>query len=189
MRSGNSIFLLLVASMSSAFKVPADQPDGLWTAKQIEPKLQNGSISAASSAQWTEPVLLVPHNKNTKSTEHVSPQQVDKRGVELPDSWAGCTGSGLDWEHFESARGEFLGQCDGGSWTGWKGIIYYKFGSAVAYVCSYDRTQPCGTEEYDEANRLIDEKCDNGKTGWVWIGGWKKLYGRDLVEHYLCGNR
>ncbi|RYP51774.1 hypothetical protein DL768_002960 [Monosporascus sp. mg162] len=67
-----------------------------------------------------------------------------------------------------------------------KSGIYVKYGSAIAFACSWGGPQPCSSREYTDAMQILDKKCGNLAAGFVQMTDWKKIYGRTVVGEETC---
>ncbi|KAK4208933.1 hypothetical protein QBC37DRAFT_451535, partial [Rhypophila decipiens] len=84
---------------------------------------------------------------------------------------------------YESVLSTFNTICDQAIYYQPNTALVVSSGSAVAYLCNYERENRCWSSESNEADSLINTACRGGGTGigWVYIDAYKKAYGRENV--------
>jgi hypothetical protein len=75
--------------------------------------------------------------------------------------------------------------CDSGNKIPGRGSVAFVSGQAVWYACSNGGQNPCSSEEFWEANGIMDAECGAWTDINLYIGDWAKTYGRDTIGH-IC---
>ncbi|KAM7209884.1 hypothetical protein V8F06_014735 [Rhypophila decipiens] len=172
-----ALLALAGAHLTTAFKIPDNQPDGVYLANTEtgEIQLQQRSLNDSELA------AALPSRRHIRDL-------LQARTVPLPVSNAGCPPAGLNPGDYLGAYANFAAWCDKGNKIGGKNLAYATVGSAVWYGCSYGGQNPCGSDEVSEAEHRFNDKCGVAEAAWIHMKDWKKTYGRDVATAEICGN-
>jgi hypothetical protein len=163
----------LLAPFGQAFTIPGDLGDGVW-------KIHHDGKGNAVG----EPKLIGHVNHN-----HTSPSARMRRqsAPPLPNPDVNCgDGHNINRGDFNGAWSGFDYWCDQGQYYAPYTAVWYTYGSAIAYMCTYSGWERCWRSEYDESVILDDISCGQDHYGWVYIGAYDKSYGRDNSGANIC---
>ncbi|KAK0746962.1 hypothetical protein B0T18DRAFT_429823 [Schizothecium vesticola] len=162
--------LLTAAATAHAFTVPANLPNGIYSV----------AIDARGNA-LSEP-LLVRSLAPSSSPSRITPRQAPA----LPNPSTNCHDRQL-----ASTRAEYdvalkafnSVVCDPATTYQAGAAIWISVSNAktVPYMCNYEQANRCWTSETNEADALMNKQCGNNGIGWVFVGAYKKAYGRENV--------
>lgn len=210
-RASVTSFLLVTAA---AYKVPAGLPDGLYvdsldvsgyqalralssTGFDLGPVNLTALESSDASLIETKVSTKLDTDAGAATRAHARDLQLGHSSLVAREDWEGLPISehdcrtnkeaGLNPSDYIIARGRFGDWCRNHEMGG-RQIIYEIQGSAVVYGCSHGGAQPCSAEEFGKVERFLDTKCGTLRVGWVWMGDWKKVLGRDLSYNDICTN-
>lgn len=114
----------------------------------------------------------------------VTPRQQTPPPLENPQPH--CGSGDLDSGEFSSIQASFDTMCDAAKMYGPSMAIIMAQGNSIAYMCNFAGTNRCWRQEYDEANRILDNACGQAHIGSVYVDRWKKSYGRDVKGADIC---
>ncbi|KAK4208252.1 hypothetical protein QBC37DRAFT_379252 [Rhypophila decipiens] len=163
----------VAASLTSGFTIPEGQPDGIYFGN-----LQTGESQLLASINAT----------SVRARRGTGAAALNARTVPLPVSDQGCPPAGLNAGDYLAAYSNFAYFCDNGGKIPGGRVTYAAVGSAVWYACSYGGEQPCDSPEISDAESRFNAKCGAARAAWVYMGDWKKTYGRDVASAEICGN-
>lgn len=175
---------LLLASSCRAVVVSEDQADGLYVASSDGKR----SMHLLYEYNGTE-IDSRASDGFRRDHQRRSPSSSLSGRDPLPWVKTGCSDNiRMDGVNYDQAKAQFGIYCDSGEQMGPNGGLYYKFGSAIAFSCSWGGSQGCSTQEYTDAMTLLDKDCQQLVPGWVEMDDWKKIYGRTTVGEAFCGD-
>ncbi|KAF6823383.1 hypothetical protein CMUS01_10720 [Colletotrichum musicola] len=189
---GPKFLATLVASLalfatSSALTVPEEGEDGIYLAHVDE----NGQEVHTKIADLDPATSL-------NVTDAVAAAALDKRAINWPSGtyptcvnlqWLG------HWDFYDGgAWNYFYDACyDVGSQRFYNGdSLYSRYGSAVAYMCSYSNSgNPCNIQEWVDAVNWLAGTCSQRNGGnmvsaYLTIPAWKKAYGYTTAGSGFC---
>ncbi|KAK3398165.1 hypothetical protein B0T20DRAFT_353832 [Sordaria brevicollis] len=161
-----SLFSLASSAMAKSLVIPQDLADGAYIISE--------------EADGTQITTDLGNITSTTSTDSI----VDKRAVTWPSgTYPWCPGGNVfvDTDFYDHAWGLFYDSCKalGNSKIPNGGRLVVKWGSVVAYMCSYG-SNPCRTAEWGEAVSWIAGVCTNAprlyrEAAYLHIPGWQKV--------------
>jgi hypothetical protein len=175
MRISNlSSLVLALAGLATAIVVPANLPDGSYLAV----------VNEAGNSTF-ELIGDVP----TESLRNLPPRNTSKNPRKRETTWPGNTNtvcpSGtwlIQSDFYKGAYDTFWSTCQG---FGDRHLpsntaLLSKYGTALAYMCTYNDKNPCKVSEWADAVGWIHSECTRrGDTvmppGWLHIGDWHKV--------------
>ena len=78
--------------------------------------------------------------------------------------------------------------CDNGPNIPEHSSFVARVGSVAVYACTWAGENPCSSDEITESLELINDNCNNLRSGDVWLGDWAKIYGRGSAWSSFCEN-
>ncbi|KAK9418893.1 hypothetical protein SUNI508_07665 [Seiridium unicorne] len=96
----------------------------------------------------------------------------------LPVSEVGCHGNPISVTDAAAAKQKLVKWSDEGNRVEPHNMHGAFYTTAVWYTCNckFFHSDAVPQEELDEAERLIEEKCGRGASGWVWSQDWDKTW-------------
>ncbi|KAI0379577.1 hypothetical protein F5Y04DRAFT_282665 [Hypomontagnella monticulosa] len=174
------LILAFGAMNGSCVQLHQDMEDGLFTAD-------------FSSGELNNLKMLAPHKREEPTSIETSPNpefrsRITPRG--LPVTQATCSDFiFVDSADYVQSLQKLQDYCNGKPNVESKGIIGFKIGSSVAYMCNYGKKIQCLTNELNDDMNTLNSYCHSQqKTGFVWHNTVKKTYGRSLLTESICGN-
>jgi hypothetical protein len=171
---------LTLLSATSAFVIPASQPDGLYQVRRYP------------TGHEIHESLDVPLVHRTTTTSYPETKQLTKRG--WGHTHCGC-GTQLTHNNTDAAvinlKSRLVGKAQ---WVNPDSSIYSIRGDVVAFVCNKDGNAPLKAWKniVDQATKQVSEKCGNyvvGSTGAPYefsIGYMKYVNNKDGTN--FCGD-
>ncbi|OTA67135.1 hypothetical protein K449DRAFT_401665 [Hypoxylon sp. EC38] len=177
-----STFLVLAfgAITGSSVQLSEDISDGLFTAEIGSGKLKNLEMLALHERAEPADIATTPN-------PHFRSRIMQRK---LPVTQASCSDFlFVDSADYVQSLQKLQDYCNAGPYVKSKGIIGFKVGSSVAYMCNYGKRIQCLTDELNDDMNTLNSRCHSQqKTGFVWHKGVKKTYGRSLLTETICGN-
>lgn len=164
-----TIFLSVV-SACHGYIFPAGQPDGVYRVR----------IDGDGNALG-EPTLL-ERLTGVDTSYYINRRQAPR----LPGPSTSCHNRSLNRKDYDSAFRVFNTICDRGEHYAANTSMVVSAGTAIAYLCNYDAENRCWSSESSEADGLMNSSCGNNGIGWVYIGQYRKSYGRENVGINIC---
>ncbi|KAI1209395.1 uncharacterized protein F4807DRAFT_451758 [Annulohypoxylon truncatum] len=175
-------FLILAfgAITGSGVQLSEDIADGLFTAD-----FSSGNLSNVE--------MLALHEREEPADINTSPNpQFGSRITQrsLPVTQASCSDfMFVDSADYLQSLQKLQNYCNAKPNVKSKGIVGFKVGSAIAYMCNYGKPIQCLTDELNDDMNTLNTRCHSQqKTGFVWHKGVKKTYGRSLLTESICDN-
>ncbi|KAI6085573.1 hypothetical protein F4821DRAFT_260900 [Hypoxylon rubiginosum] len=177
-----SPFLILAfgAITGSSVQLNDDVKDGLFAADFSSGELSNVEMLALHEREEPADVATSP-NPQTRSRI---------MGRSLPITQASCSDFiYVDSADYAQSLQKLQDYCNAKPNVPSKGIVGFKVGSSVAYMCNYGKKIQCLTDELNDDMNTLNGQCHSQqKTGFVWHKGVQKTYGRSLLTESICGN-
>lgn len=147
--------------------------------------------SGCSPLGWTATAPVIegkgPSPKNDRKRNTIA-----KRQPFPSDFQTGCTGSTLNPGHYTSSQScmyQWFTQRYGVASA--IGAFRCDYEDTVLAVCNYGAKGYVWShdpDEIDQFNGLMDAKCGQWQSGWVYIPEWDKTYWRDTSDKSICTN-
>ncbi|KAK1832586.1 hypothetical protein QBC39DRAFT_256356 [Podospora conica] len=165
--------LLTAAATTTAFTVPPNLPNGIYSV----------AIDARGNA-LSAPLLVRSLSDLPPSPSRITPRQ--QQAPSLPAPSTNCHNRQLaaPRAEYDAALKAFNSiVCDPATMYQAGAAIWISVNNAktVPYMCNYEAANRCWTSESNEADQLINRQCGNTGIGWVYVGQYKKSYGRENV--------
>ncbi|KAI2617239.1 hypothetical protein GGS26DRAFT_603289 [Hypomontagnella submonticulosa] len=180
MKTSTFLVLAFGAITGSSVHLNQDMEDGLFTAD-------------ISSGEMNNLKMLAPHKREETRDIDTSPNPEFRSRImprALPVTQATCSDFiFVDAADYVQSLQKLRDYCNGKPNVESKGIIGFKVGSSVAYMCNYGKKIQCLTNELDDDMNTLNSYCHNQQeTGFVWHDTVQKTYGRSLLTESICGN-
>ncbi|KAK8085532.1 hypothetical protein PG997_006803 [Apiospora hydei] len=164
------VTIAVAASNATAFIVPADLADGVYTF--------NGTDGTEGSSAG-EPTRL-----GDAATAHQL--MTSRDGVFPGDSRMQCDDVAIDKASMDGATESLRRMCSLNRNIEGGGHVAIAVGSAVAYACSYGGVQACHLNEVNEYLKWSDGDCGSYRGSFLHIPKWDKAYGRAPKGIDIC---
>jgi len=178
------VFLATLATLTTAFKLPANLADGAYEV----------TINPSTGA---EEMITIPIANSTSVPAPPKPSRLQRR-VNWPSGTEPKCANNFFWEvdFYELSYNGFYQACEyhfkRGDKLKDKRAVFVKSGSSVSYMCNYSsKGNPCSPEEWWDAVDKVARQCSTGRDGWrqgghLSIPSWKKTYGFENSDADFC---